>query len=390
MAESVREPGSGEWLASQVELLGAMKVLRRQARAARHGYWFPLLLFGVLTCASIPFYGQHAPPLYGQPASLLYGQPAPLAEAAGSTAGAAGPVSPFLGGDPAVTGGGGLAFYWTAALLGGLLLTQLWYWWHARRAGVATRSRAYFVTMAALTVAAIVVPPLSRLRAPGWLHWLAVVQPGDLVIRGTFPFVIIAASLLALAWAERSPALAVTAVLYTGAAVLASLYDVVNIAAPLGWKPPTRRPGVAECAAARAGAGRGRGGRRCRPGAPERGVTAAGEAPPAAGAASDEYPTNALDETVHQRHRLGILTITAEAKRAEFGYLREALGLTAGNLSRHLTVLEEAGMITVEKGYAGRRPRTWVRITGHGREALAAELSALTKLVRRHQQTSGS
>ena len=54
------------------------------------------------------------------------------------------------------------------------------------------------------------------------------------------------------------------------------------------------------------------------------------------------HPTNGLDETVHQRHRLGILTITAEAQRADFGYLRDALGLTPGNLSRHLTVLEEA------------------------------------------------
>src|SRR6266480_4208482 len=74
------------------------------------------------------------------------------------------------------------------------------------------------------------------------------------------------------------------------------------------------------------------------------------------------HPTNGLDDTVHQRHRLGILTITAEA-RAEFGYLRGALGLTPGNLSRHLTVLEEAGLVQVEKGYQGRRPRTWVRIT---------------------------
>ena len=72
-----------------------------------------------------------------------------------------------------------------------------------------------------------------------------------------------------------------------------------------------------------------------------------------------DHPTNGLDEIVHQRHRLGILTIAAEAKRAEFGYLRETLGLTAGNLSRHLTVLEDAGLIEVEKGYAGRRPRTW-------------------------------
>jgi DNA-binding MarR family transcriptional regulator len=96
-----------------------------------------------------------------------------------------------------------------------------------------------------------------------------------------------------------------------------------------------------------------------------------------------DHPTNGLDETVHQRHRLGILTITAEAQRAEFGYLREALGLTPGNLSKHLTVLEQADLVEVEKGYAGRRPRTWVRITAQGRAALAAELATLTELLRR-------
>ena len=95
-----------------------------------------------------------------------------------------------------------------------------------------------------------------------------------------------------------------------------------------------------------------------------------------------ESPTNGLDDVVHQRHRLGILTITAEARQAEFGYLREALGLTAGNLSRHLSVLEDAGLVQVEKGYKGRRPRTWVRITGRGRSALAAELDVLAGLVR--------
>jgi DNA-binding MarR family transcriptional regulator len=99
---------------------------------------------------------------------------------------------------------------------------------------------------------------------------------------------------------------------------------------------------------------------------------------------ASEHPTNGLDETVHQRHRLGILTIAAEARRAEFGYLRAALDLTPGNLSRHLTVLEEAGLVDVEKGYEGRRPRTWVRITREGRSALAAELDVLAALVRQH------
>jgi DNA-binding MarR family transcriptional regulator len=105
--------------------------------------------------------------------------------------------------------------------------------------------------------------------------------------------------------------------------------------------------------------------------------------------ATQPHPTTGIDERVHQRHRLGILTIAAEAQRAEFGYLREALGLTAGNLSKHLTVLEEAGMIQVEKGYAGRRPRTWVRITRSGRAALAAELATLTSLARRLSRGDG-
>jgi DNA-binding MarR family transcriptional regulator len=103
-----------------------------------------------------------------------------------------------------------------------------------------------------------------------------------------------------------------------------------------------------------------------------------------AGGDPGAHPTNGLDDTVHQRHRLGILTITAEA-RADFGYLRDALGLTAGNLSRHLSVLEAAGLIQVEKGYSGRRPRTWVGITSAGRAALAAEVDALAELVRRHR-----
>jgi DNA-binding MarR family transcriptional regulator len=106
--------------------------------------------------------------------------------------------------------------------------------------------------------------------------------------------------------------------------------------------------------------------------------------------AANGHPTNGLNETVHQRHRLGILTITAEAESADFGYLRDALGLTPGNLSRHLTVLEDAGLIQITKGYEGRRPRTWVQITGDGRTALAAELVALTELLRRHGTPSQS
>jgi DNA-binding MarR family transcriptional regulator len=95
------------------------------------------------------------------------------------------------------------------------------------------------------------------------------------------------------------------------------------------------------------------------------------------------HPTNGLSDVVHQKHRLGILTIAAESKRVEFGYLKDVLELTGGNLSRHLTVLVDAGLLDMEKGYDGKRPKTWVSITRAGRTALAHEVAALRALVDR-------
>jgi DNA-binding MarR family transcriptional regulator len=96
---------------------------------------------------------------------------------------------------------------------------------------------------------------------------------------------------------------------------------------------------------------------------------------------SDAHPVTGLDEVVHQRVRLGILTITHVARRVEFGYLRTQLELTAGNLSKHLSVLEEAGLIEIEKGYEGRRARTWVTLTTSGGAALTAEIGRLKQLI---------
>jgi len=88
-----------------------------------------------------------------------------------------------------------------------------------------------------------------------------------------------------------------------------------------------------------------------------------------------------LDEVVHQKNRLAILAVLDEASKAEFGFLQTDLGLTAGNLSRHLEILESAGYVAIEKGYSGRRPKTWVQITKPGRAALRAEIAALQKLL---------
>jgi DNA-binding MarR family transcriptional regulator len=93
------------------------------------------------------------------------------------------------------------------------------------------------------------------------------------------------------------------------------------------------------------------------------------------------HPVSRLDDVVHQRVRLGILAIAQEARRVEFGFLRANLELTAGNLSQHLGVLENAGLITIEKGYEGKRARTWITLTKAGQAALAEEIAQLRRLI---------
>jgi DNA-binding MarR family transcriptional regulator len=93
------------------------------------------------------------------------------------------------------------------------------------------------------------------------------------------------------------------------------------------------------------------------------------------------HPANDLDDVVHQRVRLGILAVLNEAPKADFGYLRSTLGLTDGNLSRHLTVLEDAGYVQIEKVFEGKKPRTWVTATKPGRVAFANEVASLQRLL---------
>jgi DNA-binding MarR family transcriptional regulator len=71
----------------------------------------------------------------------------------------------------------------------------------------------------------------------------------------------------------------------------------------------------------------------------------------------------------------------AESKRVDFTYLREALELTDGNLSRHLQVLGDAAYVKLEKTIEGNRPRTWVSATKEGRAALATEVASLRRLL---------
>ena len=195
------------------ELLGEVRAIRRRARLARHAYWFPLVLFGVLTCASVPFYVRHFPagrgPIAGRLSLFLPGA--------------------YFGGlgvrTPAAT-----AYYWLGAMLFGIAATVFWYRWHGNRVGLRTPARGYLITGLVLVALALAIPLISG-RSVG----LPLIWPGGFVTRGMFPLVLIGLGLCFLAWAERSIALAVIAALYLALSVVASLYDIQNVFYRLGW-----------------------------------------------------------------------------------------------------------------------------------------------------------
>jgi DNA-binding transcriptional ArsR family regulator len=88
-----------------------------------------------------------------------------------------------------------------------------------------------------------------------------------------------------------------------------------------------------------------------------------------------------LDPVLHERVRLGILTLLVQADKLDFTTLKEALGVTDGNLAQHLRVLEEAGIIAVRKTFVGRRPRTYYRLTPQGRRRFLEYLERLRTLL---------
>jgi len=88
-----------------------------------------------------------------------------------------------------------------------------------------------------------------------------------------------------------------------------------------------------------------------------------------------------IDDVIHGRLRLGVMAYLANAEVADFNELKAALEVTQGNLSVQLRRLEEAGYVTIEKSFLGRKPRTRVRMSDAGRRAFATYLEALGKLI---------
>lgn len=94
-----------------------------------------------------------------------------------------------------------------------------------------------------------------------------------------------------------------------------------------------------------------------------------------------KHPVAQLDETVHQRSRLGILAVLSEVGEADFKHLRDTLGLTDGNLGQHLNLLTSASLVQTRRTFEGSRPRTWIAITPAGRAGLANEILLLEAIL---------
>lgn len=86
------------------------------------------------------------------------------------------------------------------------------------------------------------------------------------------------------------------------------------------------------------------------------------------------------DRAVHEPARLVILALLTAVKQADFSYLMTESGLTQGNLSAHLTKLEDAGYVGVEKSFKGKRPCTTLVLTDAGRKAFTDHARTLQRL----------
>jgi len=76
-----------------------------------------------------------------------------------------------------------------------------------------------------------------------------------------------------------------------------------------------------------------------------------------------------LDRLIHEPARLLIVTILSTVESADFLFLRRETDLTKGNLSAHLSKLEGAGYVNIEKTFKGKLPLTVCKLTEAGQVA---------------------
>lgn len=89
-----------------------------------------------------------------------------------------------------------------------------------------------------------------------------------------------------------------------------------------------------------------------------------------------------LDPLLHSQLRLAIVSLLLSVEEADFNYLKEKTGATAGNLSVQIDKLAEAGYITVSKGFVGKKTRTACSLSDKGRAALSDYVATLKEYLK--------
>ncbi|GAB3257156.1 winged helix-turn-helix domain-containing protein [Kineosporia babensis] len=88
--------------------------------------------------------------------------------------------------------------------------------------------------------------------------------------------------------------------------------------------------------------------------------------------------------------RFGIVSLLAATHWAEFPFVRDSMGLSDSALSKQTSYLSKAGYVEVHKGYVGKRPRTWLRLSPQGRTALTGHIEYLQGVARAVQEQGAS
>lgn len=94
-----------------------------------------------------------------------------------------------------------------------------------------------------------------------------------------------------------------------------------------------------------------------------------------------DFDYKLLDDVIHSRIRLAVMSVLASVEYAEFTFLRERVGATDGNLGTHLKKLEDAGYVRVRKRFVDRKPLTDYMLSNKGKQAFSDYLAQLESLL---------
>lgn len=92
-----------------------------------------------------------------------------------------------------------------------------------------------------------------------------------------------------------------------------------------------------------------------------------------------------LDRVIHEKGRLAIMSMLAASPALSFTEMRDALGMTDGNLTTHIRTLQEAGYVSITKSFQNNRPLTTCSLTATGKRAFTSYINLLEQIIQQNK-----